>query len=77
MPTITSGPITFEVGVASGLVSGNTLRNLSGTFSIAAGAGGFSFTDEALRAALAPWRYTQIIVVVQADGRHFQFVQRS
>lgn len=77
VPTLTSSPITFEVGVASGLVSGNTLKNISGTFSIAAGAGGYSFTDEALRSALAPWRYTHIIVVAQADGRHFQFVQRS
>jgi len=77
IPTITSSAITFEVSPTSGLLSGNTLRNLSGAYSIAAETGGFSFTDESLKQALAPWRYARIIVETQTDGRHFQFIVRA
>lgn len=78
VPTITSSPITFEVGALSGFASGNTLKDSSGsTLSLPAATGSVGISDGTLSEALGPWRYAHIIVQAQADGRLFLFVLKA
>lgn len=75
MPSLTSTAITFQVSPISGGAFAD-LKNISGIpISIPMTSGAIG--DSILTGALAPFRFAQIIVAAQADGRIFQFVLKA
>lgn len=79
-------PVRIQVGTLSSgtpAMSGGSFNPLhqsdSSEFSITSGllSGVPIVSDEAFRAAIAPWRYVKLIVCAYVDGCHFQFVTKA